>query len=127
MKTAYRVLAFLIAAVVVIQAAAIGYGVFAQLNWIEKGGTLDEAAFNTNAPGTVALFYHALEGYATLLIALALLVVSFFAKIPQGVRWAVIVLVATFVQIALGALSHMLAAIGALHGAVALILFGVAV
>jgi heme A synthase len=70
------------------------------------------------------LIYHALEGYATLLIALALLVVSFFAKIPQGVRWAVFVLVATFVQIALGALSHMLAAIGALHGAAALILFG---
>ena len=127
MKTAYRVLAFLIAAVVVIQAAAIGYGVFAQMNWIETGGTLDKAAFDTNAPGTGALIYHALEGYATLLIALALLVVSFFAKIPKGVRWAVFVLVATFVQSALGALSHLLAAIGALHGAVALILFGVAV
>jgi heme A synthase len=60
-------------------------------------------------------------------LSLALLVVSFFAKIPQGVRWAVIVLVCTIVQIALGTLSHMLAAIGAVHGAVALVLFGVAV
>ena len=127
MKTAYRVLAFLIAAVVVIQAAAIGYGVFAQMKFLDGGGTLDKAAFDTNAPGTGALIYHALEGYATLLVALALLVVSFFAKIPQGVKWAVFVLVATFVQIALGALSHMLAAIGALHGAAALILFGLAV
>ncbi len=61
------------------------------------------------------------------LVALALLIVSFFAKIPHGVRWAVIVLACTFVQIALGSLSHMVAAIGAVHGAVALVLFGVAV
>jgi heme A synthase len=56
-----------------------------------------------------------------------MLIVSFFAKIPRGVRWAVIVLVCTVVQIALGTLSHLLAAIGAVHGAVALVLFGVAV
>jgi heme A synthase len=73
------------------------------------------------------LFFHALEGYAVFLVALALLIVSFFAKIPHGVRWAVIVLVCAFVQIALGALSRMLAPIGAVHGAVALVLFGVAV
>ena len=45
MRTVYRVLAYVIAAVVAIQAAAIGYGVFAQLNWIDKGGTLDKATF----------------------------------------------------------------------------------
>ena len=52
---------------------------------------------------------------------------SFFAKIPHGVRWAVIVLVGTVVQIALGTLSRLLAPIGAVHGAVALALFGIAV
>ena len=127
MRTAYRVLAYVIAAVVAIQAAAIGYGVFAQLNWIEEGGTLDKATLESSSPGTGALMFHALEGYAVFLIALALLIVSFFAKIRQGVRWAVIVLACTFVQIALGALSRMLAPIGAVHGAVALVLFGVAV
>ena len=105
MRTAYRVLAFAIAAMVAIQAAAIGYAVFAQMNWIDNGGTLDKAAFDTGA----------------------MLIISFFAKIPHGVRWAVIVLVCTIVQIALGTLSHLLAAIGAVHGAVALVLFGVAV
>ena len=60
-------------------------------------------------------------------LALALLIVSFFAKIPQGVRWALYVLIATIVQIALGVLSHLWAGIGALHGAAALVLFGVAV
>ena len=127
MKTVYRVLAFAIAAMVAIQAGAIGYAVFAQLKWIENGGTIDEAAFNSGVPGTGAMIFHALSGGVVLLVSLALLIVSFFAKIPQGVRWAVIVLVATIVQIALGVLSHMLVAIGALHGAAALVLFGVAV
>ena len=127
MRTVYRVLAYVIAAVVAIQAAAIGYAVFAQLHFIENGGTLDKATIESNTPGTGALIFHAIEGLAVFLVALALLIVSFFAKIQQGVRWAVIVLVCTFVQIALGSLSRMVAAIGALHGAVALVLFGVAV
>ena len=126
MRTAYRVLAFAIAALVAVQAAAIGYAVFAQLSWIENGGTIDKASIES-APGTGAYIFHALDGGVVLLLALALLVISFFAKIPQGVRWAVIVLVCTIVQIALGTLSHMLPAIGAVHGAVALVLFGVAV
>jgi hypothetical protein len=126
MRTTYRVLAFAIAALVAIQAAAIGYAVFAQMNWLESGGTIDKASIES-APGTSAYFFHALDGGVILLVALALLVISFFAKIPHGVRWAVIVLVCTIVQIALGTLSHLLAAIGAVHGAVALVLFGVAV
>lgn len=124
MRTAYRVLAFAIAALVAVQAAAIGYGVFAQLNWIENGGTVDSA---TNAPGDGALIFHALDGGVVLLAALAMLIISFFAKIPQGVRWAVIVLVCTVVQIALGTLSHIVTASGAVHGAFALVLFGVSV
>jgi heme A synthase len=124
MRTAYRILAFAIAALVAVQAAAIGYGVFAQLKWIENGGTVDSA---TNAPGDGALIFHALDGGVVLLAALAMLIISFFAKIPQGVRWAVIVLVCTVVQIALGTLSHIVTASGAVHGAFALVLFGVSV
>ena len=126
MRMAYRVLAYAIAALVAVQSAAIGYAVFAQLNWIEEGGTFDKAAFDTGAPGTGAMIFHALDGGVVLLLSLALLVVSFFAKIPKGVRWAVIVLVCTVVQIALGTLSRLWAPIGAVHGAVALLLFGVA-
>jgi heme A synthase len=126
MKTVYRVLAFAIAAMVAIQAGAIGYAVFAQLHWIENGGTLDEASFES-APGFGAYIFHALNGATVLLLALALLIISFFAKIPQGVTWAVIVLACTIVQIALGTLSRLVSQIGAVHGAVALVLFGVAV
>ena len=62
MKTVYRVLAYAIAVSVAVQAAAIGYAVFAQLHWIENGGTLDSAAFESNAPGTGAMIFHALNG-----------------------------------------------------------------
>jgi heme A synthase len=126
MLKVYRVLAYAVAAAVAIQAGAIGYGVWAQLNWIENGNALDNAAFESGAPGTAALIFHSFFGGAVLLVAIALLVISFFAKIERGVRWAVIVLVTTFVQIALGVLSHFTAVIGALHGAVAMALFGVA-
>jgi heme A synthase len=126
MLKVYRVLAYAIAAMVAVQSAAIGYAVFAQLNWIGEGNTLDNAAFESGAPGTAAFIFHAFFGGAVLLVAIALLVISFFAKIERGVRWAVIVLVTTFVQIALGVLSHFTAVFGAVHGAVALVLFGVA-
>jgi hypothetical protein len=98
MRTAYRLLAFAIAALVGVQAAAIGYAVFAQQNWIDNGGTLDKAALESSVPGTEALVFHALDGGVILFLALALLIISFFAKIPQGVRWAVIVLLWTIVR-----------------------------
>jgi hypothetical protein len=126
MKKVYRVLAYAIAALVAVQSAAIGYAVFAQLKFLEDGGTLDKSVYESDAPGTAAFLFHAFDGGAVLLVAIALLIISFFAKVPRGTRWAVIVLVTTVVQIALGTLSHLLAAIGAVHGAVALVLFGVA-
>jgi len=126
MKKVYRVLAYAIAALVAVQSAAIGYAVFAQLKFLEDGGTLDKSVYESDAPGTAAFLFHAFDGGAVLLVAIALLIISFFAKVPRGTRWAVIVLVTTVVQIALGTLSHLLAAIGAAHGAVALVLFGVA-
>src|SRR5688500_19496416 len=85
MKAVDPVLAYAIAVLVAVQAAAIGYAVFAQLHFIEDGGTLASAAFESNAPGTGAMIFHALNGGVVLLAALALLIVSFFAKIPQGV------------------------------------------
>jgi hypothetical protein len=43
MTRARPLLAFAIAALVAIKVAAIGYAVFAQQNWIDNGGTLDQA------------------------------------------------------------------------------------
>jgi heme A synthase len=60
-------------------------------------------------------------------LALILLIVSFFARIPGGVRWATIVLVLVVVQVLLGMFLHGTTWLGMLHGINALALFGVAV
>ena len=51
---------------------------------------------------------------------------SFFAKVPGGIRWALIVLGVTVLQVALGLFSHSVAGLGWLHGINALALFGTA-
>ena len=131
MRSTYRVFAYIIAAEVVLQAAMMAFAVAGLFTWIDKdGGMLDKAVLESEPDftGAVGFMIHGMNGMMLIpLLALIFLIISFFAKIPQGVRWAVIVLVCTFVQIALGTLSRLLAPIGALHGAVALVLFGVAV
>jgi hypothetical protein len=44
MKQVYRVLAFLVAAGVAVQAAAVSYGMFGLIKWVELGGTLDQSS-----------------------------------------------------------------------------------
>ena len=73
---------------------------------------------------------HGMGGtFAVPLVALLLLIISFFAKVPGGIKWALIVFGVTVVQYALAffARSAGIPVLGALHGLNALILFGVAV
>jgi hypothetical protein len=128
MKQAYRVLAFLIAAGVAIQAASIAYGMFGLLKWVEGGGTLDQSTELTPALGGYTGFsWHASGGIFILpAIALLLLISSFFAKLPGGIKWALVVLGVTVLQVALGLFAHSVAWLGWLHGINALALFGTA-
>jgi hypothetical protein len=57
MKQVYRVLAFLVAAGVALQAAAISYGMFALIKWVERGGTLDQSTELTPALGGYTGFH----------------------------------------------------------------------
>ncbi|HEY0238259.1 MAG TPA: hypothetical protein VGC37_06410, partial [Friedmanniella sp.] len=43
MKQTYRVLAYLVAALVAFQAATIAYGLFALGHWVASGNSLDKA------------------------------------------------------------------------------------
>ena len=128
MKQVYRVLAFLIAAVVAIQAASIAYGMFGLIKWIEEGGTLDQSTELTPALGGYTGFsWHATGGiFVISVISLLFLISSFFAKVPGGIRWALIVLGVAVLQVALGLFSHSVAGLGWLHGINALVLFGTA-
>ena len=128
MKQVYRFLAFLIAAGVAIQAASIAYGMFGLIKWIEEGGTLDQSTELTPALGGYTGFsWHATGGiFVISVISLLFLISSFFAKVPGGIRWALIVLGVTVLQVALGLFSHSVAGLGWLHGINALVLFGTA-
>ena len=57
MKQVYRVLAFLVAAGVAVQAAAISYGMFGLIKWVEGGGTLDQSTDLTPALGGYTGFH----------------------------------------------------------------------
>ena len=131
MKRLYRVLAYLIAAGVALQAAAIAYAVFGMFEWVAAGGTIDKALIESNNPqigGIIGFDLHQRVGVTILpLLALLFLISSFFARVPGGIRWGLIVFAATLAQSLLGIYAHHSSAVGWLHGAMALILFTCAV
>ncbi len=131
MKTVYRVLAFVIAAEVAIQAAVMVYAIAGEFIWVMEGGTVDKALIESGEPAfpeAVGFMIHGMNGMMLIpLLALIFLVVSFFAKVPGGVKWAAFVLLAVVVQVALGLFGREAAVFGALHGLNALVLFSLAV
>jgi hypothetical protein len=132
MRKVYRVLAFTIAVLVVVQAAAITFAVFGLFAYIEGGGTIDAANSGPESdisfPGVVGFMIHGMFGTMVIpLIAILLLVSSFFAKTAGAVTWAVIVFATTAVQVGLGLFAHGIPHLGILHGIIALVLFGAAI
>lgn len=122
MKLTYRVLAMLIAVGVVLQAATIAYAWFDVIKDLDGGAVIDEN-FEGNAG-------HALHGILGLMVipalAIVLLIISFFAKVRGGVKWAALVLLTAVLQIVLAFVSFGVAAVGALHGINALVMLAVA-
>jgi hypothetical protein len=131
MRAVYRFFAGLIALEVLVQAAAVAYGFFGVGKYIDDGHTINKAAIedaNTSFTGLGGLALHGINGMMVIpLIGLLFLIVSFFAKVPKGVMWALITFVLIIVQVALGLFAHGIPALGILHGPNALLLFGVAV
>lgn len=123
MRTTYRVLAWILAVEVVIQAAVIAWAVFGLTAWIEGGGVLDQASMESDIQfdGVAGFMVHGINGQIIVpVVALALLVVSFFAKLPRGVAYAGALFGMVVVQVLLGMFAHSVPVLGMLHGAVAL-------
>jgi Family of unknown function (DUF6220) len=120
MRAAYRILAMLVAIGVVLQAAFIAWGTFGIWNDSDNG-----KSFEKDSPGA-GFSAHAVTGYLIVLIALVLLIVSFFARVPGGVKWAAITFGVGVLQIALAAVSFPVPILGVLHGLNAFALAGVA-
>jgi len=130
MRSAYRILAIIIAIEVVIQAMMIVFAVAGLGHWVDGGGTLDKAAFESedlSFTGVAGFMVHGINGMMIIpLLGLALLVVSFFAKVPGGVKWAAILFGLVAAQVLLGIFAHELPSLGAVHGLNALAVFSVA-
>lgn len=132
MRSVYRWLAYLIAAEVAVQAAVMVYAVAGLGIWVDRdGGVLDKAAFESEErifPEIVGFMIHGINGMMVIpALALILLIISFFAKVPGGIKWAGLVLLAVVVQVSLGLFGHEEAILGGLHGINALLLFSLAV
>jgi hypothetical protein len=134
MRTAYKVLAYLVAAEVAVQAMVMVWAIAGLGKWVDGGGVFDKAviegSIETGAmafPEVFGILVHGINGtFVVPGIALLLLIVSFFTKVRGAIKWAVIVFVLVVVQGQIGFLGHEFPLAGALHGLNALALFGVA-
>ncbi len=136
MRKTYRFLANAIAALVVVQAGAIAWAFFGLSNEIDKNGlVVNKACLESEGCGdftaewgfAIHMFFN---GTVLIpLVALILLVVSFFAKVPGGVKYAAGIFGLIVLQvIVLPMLSREVGSgFGALHGINALVLMGVAI
>ena len=118
MRTAYRVIAYLLALSVAVQASLIAFGAFALENNIDNGPVSDG--------DTTGVTLHHSFAYVVVLFAVALLAVSFGAKVQHGVRWAAIPLALVVVQFFLAYAAYSAAIVGVLHGLNALAIFAMA-
>jgi hypothetical protein len=134
MRTAYKVLAYLVAAEVAVQAMVMVWAIAGLGKWVDGGGVFDksviEGSIDTGAmpfPEVLGILVHGINGtFVVPALALALLIVSFFTKVRGAIKWALIVFALVVVQGQLGFLGHEFPVGGALHGLNALALFGVA-
>ena len=134
MRKTYRVLADIIAVLVVVQAAMMVWAIAGLFSWIDGGATLDKSVIEgwENEPptfeGSIGHFIHLMSGtFLIPLIGLLLLIVSFFAKVPRGVALAATVVVLIVIQYLAGFLAEPdMPYLGLVHGANAFLLFGAA-
>jgi hypothetical protein len=126
MRAVYKYLAYAVPVLVAVQAAAIAFAFFGLSKWIEDGGTLDKATMeseSTSFTGVVGFMVHGINGQMIIpLVAIVLLVVSFFAQVPGGVKWAAFILVDVIVQIAFAFGAFGAPVVGMFHGLNALFL-----
>jgi hypothetical protein len=127
MRTTYKVLAYLVAAEVVIQAMAMVWAIAGLGKWVTDGGVLDKATMESGGtpfPEITGFLVHGINGTFVIPgIALVLVILSFFTRLRGAIKWAAIVFVLAVVQGQLGFLGYEIPAVGALHGLNALALF----
>ncbi len=130
MRNTYKYLAYVIDVLIMVQAAAIAWAIFGFGKWIDDGNTFSKAQLegdSWNFTEERGFMIHGINGQLLIpLLGLILLIVSFFAKVPEGTKWAGMLFGGIVLQVALGIFGHGLPFLGLLHGANALLLFWLA-
>jgi hypothetical protein len=134
MRTAYKVLAYLVAAEVAVQAMVMVWAIAGLSKWVDGGGVFDKSVIEGSIEGgampfpeVFGILVHGINGmFVVPGIALLLLIVSLFTKVRGAIKWALIVFVLVVAQGQIGFLGHEFPLAGLLHGLNALALFGVA-
>jgi heme A synthase len=113
MRSAYKWIAYLLAAEVLVQAMAIAYALAGLGHWVEEdGGVLNKALIdsdNADFGGVTGFMIHGMNGMMIIpLLVLILLIVSFFTKMEGAVKRAAILLGLVVLQVVLGITSHSL-------------------
>lgn len=131
MRKTYRVLGYLIAAEVVVQAMAIAYALAGLGYWVsEDGGVLNKQVIDSESAdfaGVGGFMLHGMNGMMIVpLLALLFLIVSFFTNLPGASRRAAAVVGLVVLQVFLGILAHDLPFSAALHALNAFVLLVVA-
>ncbi|TCC21129.1 hypothetical protein [Kribbella speibonae] len=122
MRSVYRALAGLIAIGVLVQAAAIGLAWFTVLKDVDGGLVYDK-----NSDFNAGHMIHTIVGSGIIpLLTILLLIISFFAKVEGGVKWALYVFGLVVLQFGLAVASFGAPVVGALHGLNAFALLAVA-
>lgn len=130
MITVYRVLAGTIAVLVGVQAASHAWFSAGVGAYIMGGAIMDKSLMESTGgpfpfPEVAGIIVHAMNGSIVIpAVALALLVVSFFTRVPRTIMWAAIVVGLVALQVTLGFAAHGLALLALFHGLNALVLFG---
>ncbi|MEI2642405.1 MAG: hypothetical protein V9G10_08750 [Candidatus Nanopelagicales bacterium] len=131
MRLAYRIVAWAIGVLVILQAAFIVFAVAGMIGFIDDGGVVDKGLMESDEspfPEVVGFMIHALSGtFLIPLLALILVGVSFGVHFAGAKKWALITLGLVVLQVVLGYGLFGMATLGFLHGLNALLLFGSAV
>ena len=124
MRRIYSVIAWIVAAGVVVQAAAIAFGVGGMVHFVQEGGVVDKALIESRQlayTGELGFWIHAIVGAGVIpLAAVALLIVAFFVRVPHARLWAAIVLGLIVAQVTLGFALRDIPYLGLIHGSNAL-------
>ena len=130
MRTTYRILADLVAIGVAVQSMAIVWAIAGLRHWVNGGGTLKKG-WEDHMPdfqGSAGFAIHGIVGGMVLpVIALALMIVAFFAGVRNGTRIAGGVLVLVVLQMAAGMAGEDAPWLGLFHGLIPFAIFSAAI